>query len=174
MTDASTTPRPPDPGTPESAERRRFILQVVQPGLAGLMDGSVSTLAPLFAAAFATKDTGPTFKVGLAAALGAGISMAFAEAMSDDGKMSGRGSPIVRGLICGGATTVGGLGHTLPYLINEFELATMVAVVVVLIELLAISIIRRRYMDTPILKALFGTMVGGLIVFGCGVLIGQS
>ena len=174
MTDASTTPPPPDPGTPESAERRRFILQVVQPGLAGLMDGSVSTLAPLFAAAFATKETGPTFKVGLAAALGAGISMAFAEAMSDDGKMSGRGSPVVRGLICGGATAVGGLGHTLPYLINEFELATMVAVVVVLIELLAISIIRRRYMDTPILKALFGTMVGGLIVFGCGVLIGQS
>ena len=174
MMNAPATPPPQDAGTPESAERRRFILQVVQPGLAGLMDGSVSTLAPLFAAAFATKETGPTFKVGLAAALGAGISMAFAEAMSDDGKMSGRGSPVVRGLICGGATAVGGLGHTLPYLINEFELATMVAVVVVLIELLAISIIRRRYMDTPILKALFGTMVGGLIVFGCGVLIGQS
>jgi VIT1/CCC1 family predicted Fe2+/Mn2+ transporter len=174
MMNTPATPPPQDAGTPESAERRRFILQVVQPGLAGLMDGSVSTLAPLFAAAFATKETGPTFKVGLAAALGAGISMAFAEAMSDDGKMSGRGSPVVRGLICGGATTVGGLGHTLPYLINDFELATMVAVGVVLIELLAISIIRRRYMDTPILKALFGTMVGGLIVFGCGVLIGQS
>ena len=128
MMNTPATPPPQDAGTPESAERRRFILQVVQPGLAGLMDGSVSTLAPLFAAAFATKETGPTFKVGLAAALGAGISMAFAEAMSDDGKMSGRGSPVVRGLICGGATTVGGLGHTLPYLINDFELATMVAV----------------------------------------------
>jgi VIT1/CCC1 family predicted Fe2+/Mn2+ transporter len=174
MTNSPDAHTPEDPRTVEEADRKRFILQVVQPGLAGLMDGSVSTLAPLFAAAFATKETGPTFKVGLAAALGAGISMAFAEAMSDDGKMSGRGSPVARGLVCGGATTIGGLGHTLPYLINDFEFATMVAIVVVLVELLAISIIRRRYMDTPILKALFGTMVGGLIVFGCGVLIGQS
>ncbi|MDG1899068.1 MAG: hypothetical protein P8I74_04315 [Phycisphaerales bacterium] len=174
MTDTPTNPPSEEPKAEESAERRRFILQVVQPGLAGLMDGSVSTLAPLFAAAFATKETGPTFKVGLAAALGAGISMAFAEAMSDDGKMSGRGSPVTRGMVCGGATAIGGLGHTLPYLIHEFEIATIVAVVVVLVELLVISIIRRRYMDTPLLKALFGTMVGGLIVFGCGVLIGQS
>ena len=113
-----------NPITEPDDERRRFVLQVVQPGLAGLMDGSVSTLAPLFAAAFATGESGPTFKVGLAAALGAGISMAFAEAMSDDGRMSGRGSPTVRGLVCGGATTVGGLGHTLPYLIDGFELAT--------------------------------------------------
>jgi erythrin-vacuolar iron transport family protein len=167
MTNSPASDTLEDPCTPENEERKRFILHVVQPGLAGLMDGSVSTLAPLFAAAFATK-------VGLAAALGAGISMAFAEAMSDDGKMSGRGSPVARGLVCGGATTVGGLGHTLPYLINEFEVATIVAVAVVLVELLAISIIRRRYMDTPLLKALFGTMIGGLIVFGCGVLIGQS
>ncbi len=174
MTDTPTNPPSEEPRAGESAERRRFILQVVQPGLAGLMDGSVSTLAPLFAAAFATKETGPTFKVGLAAAVGAGISMAFAEAMSDDGKMSGRGSPVTRGLVCGGATAIGGLGHTLPYLIQNFEIATIVAVVVVLVELLVISIIRRRYMDTPLLKALFGTMVGGLIVFGCGVLIGQS
>jgi erythrin-vacuolar iron transport family protein len=174
MTNSPASDTLEDPCTPENEERKRFILHVVQPGLAGLMDGSVSTLAPLFAAAFATKETGPTFKVGLAAALGAGISMAFAEAMSDDGKMSGRGSPVARGLVCGGATTVGGLGHTLPYLINEFEVATIVAVAVVLVELLAISIIRRRYMDTPLLKALFGTMIGGLIVFGCGVLIGQS
>jgi erythrin-vacuolar iron transport family protein len=156
MTNSPASDTLEDPCTPENEERKRFILHVVQPGLAGLMDGSVSTLAPLFAA------------------LGAGISMAFAEAMSDDGKMSGRGSPVARGLVCGGATTVGGLGHTLPYLINEFEVATIVAVAVVLVELLAISIIRRRYMDTPLLKALFGTMIGGLIVFGCGVLIGQS
>ena len=128
MTDTPTNPMPEEPTDSESAERRRFILQIVQPGLAGLMDGSVSTLAPLFAAAFATKETGPTFKVGLAAALGAGISMAFAEAMSDDGKMSGRGSPVARGLVCGGATAIGWLGHPLPYLIQNFEVATIVAV----------------------------------------------
>jgi len=162
----------PSPSADE--ERRRFVLQIVQPGLAGLMDGSVSTLAPLFAAAFATQESGPTFKVGLAAAVGAGISMAFAEAMSDDGRMSGRGSPTIRGLVCGGATTVGGLGHTLPYLIDGFELATWIAIAVVVVELFAIALIRRRYMDTPLLHAMFGTVIGGLIVFGCGVLIGRS
>lgn len=153
---------------------RRFILQVVQPGLAGLMDGSVSTLAPLFAAAFATEDNGQTFRIGLAAAVGAGISMAFAEAMSDDGKLSGRGSPWIRGGICGLATAVGGIGHTLPYLLPEFRTATIVATAVVVVELFAISLIRKRYMDTPILKAMFGTVIGGMIVFACGILIGKG
>lgn len=151
---------------------RQFLLQVVQPGLAGLMDGSVSTLAPLFAAAFATQDNDQTFRIGLAAAVGAGVSMAFAEAMSDDGKLSGRGSPWVRGGVCGVMTTLGGVGHTLPYLLPGFELATIAASAVVLVELVAISLIRKRFMDTPLLKAMFGTVVGGLIVFGCGILIG--
>lgn len=155
-------------------EGRRFILQVVQPGLAGLMDGSVSTLAPLFAAAFATEDNSQTFRIGLAAAVGAGISMAFAEAMSDDGKISGRGSPWLRGGICGLATAVGGIGHTLPYLLSDFRTATIAATAVVVVELFAISLIRKRYMDTPILKAMFGTVIGGMIVFACGILIGKA
>src|SRR5205823_3139613 len=137
------------------AQRRLFVLQIVQPGLAGLMDGSVSTLAPLFAAAFATKNPWATFLVGLAASLGAGISMGFAEALSDDGKLTGRGHPWIRGVVCGLMTTAGGIGHTLPYLIPHFNVATSIAIVVVTIELAIISWIRHRYMDTPVLSAAF-------------------
>lgn len=154
--------------------RRLFVLRFVQPGLAGLMDGSVSTLAPLFAAAFATGSTGDTFRVGLAASLGAGISMGFAEALSDDGKLSGRGVPWLRGTVCGIMTMFGGLGHTLPYLIHDFRLATSVAIVVVSFELAAIAWIRRRYMDTPLLSAVFQVVVGGVLVFLAGWLIGAS
>ncbi len=154
------------------AARRLFVLRFVQPGLAGLMDGSVSTLAPLFAAAFATGSTADTFKVGLAASVGAGISMGFAEAMSDDGKLSGRGAPWLRGVVCGIMTMLGGLGHTLPYLIRDFRMATTIAIVVVLCELAAISWIRKRYMDTPLLAAIFQVVVGGLLVFFAGWLIG--
>jgi erythrin-vacuolar iron transport family protein len=156
------------------SQRRLFLLQIVQPGLAGLMDGSVSTLAPLFAAAFATKDSWETLLVGLAAALGAGISMGFAEALSDNGSLTGRGSPLLRGAICGLMTTVGGLGHALPYLIQDFHIATIVAVVVVAVELAIIAWIRNRYMDTPLLSAAFQVVVGGLLVFGTGILIGSS
>jgi erythrin-vacuolar iron transport family protein len=158
----------------EAAHRRLFVLQVVQPGLAGLMDGSVSTLAPLFAAAFATHQTWPTFLVGLAAAIGAGISMAFAEALSDDGSLTGRGSPVLRGGVCGVMTALGGLGHTLPYLIPHFLTATIAAFVVVAIELAIISYIRFRYMDTPFLQAAFQVVVGGVLVFAAGILIGSS
>ncbi len=155
-------------------ERRMFVLQYVQPGLAGLMDGSVSTLAPLFAAAFATHHPFETFLVGLAASVGAGISMAFAEALSDDGSLTGRGTPWVRGAITGLMTAVGGLGHTLPYLIPDFWTATAIAIAVVVIELAAISWIRHRYMDTPLLSAAFQVMVGGALVFLAGILIGSS
>jgi VIT1/CCC1 family predicted Fe2+/Mn2+ transporter len=151
-----------------------FVLQYVQPGLAGLMDGSVSTLAPLFAAAFATRETWQTFVVGLAAAVGAGISMGFAEALSDDGSLTGRGSPWLRGAVCGTMTALGGLGHTLPYLIPSFYVATVLAIVVVTIELAAISYIRYRYMDTPFLQAAFQVVVGGVLVFAAGILIGSS
>ncbi len=154
--------------------RRMFVLQYVQPGLAGLMDGSVSTLAPLFAAAFATHDTWATFLVGMAASIGAGISMGFAEALSDDGSLTGRGSPIIRGVVTGGMTTVGGLGHTLPYLIPHFWAATSVAIAVVMVELVAISWIRTRYMDTPFLQAAFQVVLGGVLVFVAGILIGSS
>lgn len=157
-----------------ATERRLFVLQVVQPALAGLMDGSVSTLAPLFAAAFATRDPWETFLVGLAASIGAGISMGFAEALSDDGSLTGRGKPWIRGAICGAATAIGGLGHTLPFLIPDFYTATVLAVVVVLVELAAISWVRARYMDTPLLQAAFQVGVGGLLVFGAGVLIGSG
>ncbi|MBI3407756.1 MAG: rubrerythrin [Planctomycetes bacterium] len=153
---------------------RLFVLQVVQPGLAGLMDGSVSTLAPLFAAAFATNNHWETFLVGLAAALGAGISMGFAEALSDDGSLTGRGRPVARGLVCGLMTAVGGLGHTLPYLIPQMKVANAVAVVVVLIELAIISWVRHRYMDTPLTSALFQVVLGGLLVFLTGIIIGSS
>jgi len=156
------------------AARRLFILRFVQPGLAGLMDGSVSTLAPLFAAAFATMNTLATFKVGLAASVGAGISMGFAEAMSDDGKLSGRGTPWLRGVVCGLMTTVGGLGHTMPYLIGNFHLATSVALGVVAVELAVIAWIRKRYMDTPLLSAIFQVVVGGVLVFLAGWLIGAG
>lgn len=158
----------------DKAERRLFVLQIVQPGLAGLMDGSVSTLAPLFAAAFATHDSGDALRVGLAASVGAGISMGFAEALSDDGSMTGRGKPVLRGIVCGLMTTVGGIGHTLPFLITDFRFATGMASVVVAVELLAISWIRRRYMDTPFLAAAFQVIVGGILVFLAGIWIGSS
>ncbi len=154
--------------------RRLFLLQVVQPGLAGLMDGSVSTLAPLFAAAFATRSTWETFLVGMAAAVGAGISMGFAEAISDDGSLTGRGRPLLRGLVCGLMTFLGGVGHALPYLIPSFEVATGAATGVVVVELLAIAWIRNRYMDTPFLSATFQVVVGGMLVFLAGILIGSS
>ncbi|HEY7664280.1 MAG TPA: ferritin family protein [Xanthobacteraceae bacterium] len=158
----------------DETARRMFLLQYVQPGLAGLMDGSVSTLAPLFAAAFATHNTWETFLVGLAASVGAGISMGFAEALSDDGSLTGRGAPLVRGTVCGVMTAIGGLGHTLPFLIPHFWTATAVAIVVVAVELTAISYIRHRYMDTPFLAATFQVIVGGVLVFVAGILIGSS
>jgi erythrin-vacuolar iron transport family protein len=158
----------------DETARRMFLLQYVQPGLVGLMDGSVSTLAPLFAAAFATHNTWATFLVGLAASVGAGISMGFAEALSDDGSLTGRGSPVIRGLVTGGMTALGGLGHTLPYLIPHFHTATAVAIAVVVVELGLISWIRTRYMDTPFLQAAFQIVVGGVLVFLAGILIGSS
>ena len=158
----------------DETARRMFVLQYVQPGLAGLMDGSVSTLAPLFAAAFATHSTWETFLVGLAASVGAGISMGFAEALSDDGSLTGRGTPWIRGSVTGAMTAIGGLGHTLPYLIPDFWTATVLAFAVVVIELAAISWIRHRYMDTPFLAAAFQVMVGGALVFAAGIAIGSS
>ena len=160
--------------TDEAAQRRLFVLQVVQPGLAGLMDGSVSTLAPLFAAAFATHSSKETFLVGLAASLGAGISMGFAEALSDDGSLTGRGHPWTRGLVCGAMTTAGGIGHTLPFLIANVHTAISIAVVVVLVELAVIAWIRKHYMDTPLLSAVFQVVLGGILVFLTGILIGVS
>jgi erythrin-vacuolar iron transport family protein len=154
--------------------KRLFLLQVIQPGLAGLMDGSVSTLAPLFAAAFATHSSIDTFLIGLAASIGAGISMGFAEAMSDDGSLTGRGHPWLRGGITGLMTMVGGLGHTLPYLIPEVYTATTIAVIVVLVELGVIAWVRHRYMDTPLGTAVFQVVVGGILVFLAGILIGNS
>jgi len=154
--------------------RRRFVLQIVQPGLVGLMDGSVSTLAPVFAAAFATHDSWNAFLVGLAASVGAGVSMGFAEALADDGKLSGRGTPYLRGLVCGLMTIAGGIGHTLPYLIPDFWTATGVAGVVVVVELLAIAWIQWRYMQTPPLAAVAKVMLGGAIVLALGILIGSS
>jgi erythrin-vacuolar iron transport family protein len=156
------------------SERRLFVLQIVQPGLAGLMDGSVSTLAPLFAAAFATRQSWPTFLVGLAAAIGAGISMGFAEALSDDGSLSGRGSPWLRGLVCGAMTALGGLGHTLPFLVPSFAIALAIAAAVVAVELLVIAWIRNRYMDTPLVPAALQVVGGGLLVFATGVAIGSG
>ena len=156
------------------ASHRQFILTWVQPGLAGLMDGSVSTLAPIFATAFATQDTWTTFLVGLAAALGAGISMGFTEAASDDGELSGRGSPIKRGFASGIMTAIGGLGHALPYLIPDFWTATSIAMIVVFIELWAIAWIQNRYMDTPFLRAAFQVVLGGSLVFAVGILIGAA
>ena len=154
--------------------RRSFLLRVVQPGLSGLMDGSVSTLAPIFAAAFATHNTWATFLVGMAASIGAGISMGFAEALSDDGKITGRGHPVIRGAITGSMTALGGVGHTLPFLITDFVTATTIAVAVVLVELWVIAWIRAHYMDTKFLRAAFEIVLGGLIVFGTGVLIGNA
>jgi len=150
-----------------------FVLQKVQPGLLGLMDGSVSTLAPLFAAAGLTRNPHATFFVGLAAALGAGISMAFAEALSDDGSVTGRGKPLFRGLITGVGTTIGGMLHTLPFLIGNLSIALRIAYVVVLFELLSIAVIRYRYMKTPLLNTIFQVIVGGGIVFGVGLWLGR-
>src|SRR6516165_7530451 len=170
----------PDVREAEDKTRRRvFVLQYVQPGLAGLMDGSVSTLAPLFAAAFATHQNWPTFLVGLAASIGAGISMGFAEALSDDGSLTGRGSPFLRGGICGLMTALGGLGHTMPFLVpdswpNAFWVATGIASAVVLVELWIIAFVRARYMDTPFLQAVFQIVLGGVIVLGVGILIGGA
>jgi len=158
----------------ERARRRLFVLQIVQPGLAGLMDGSVSTLAPVFAAAFATHKSWDAFLVGLAASVGAGISMGFAEALSDDGSLTGRGHPWVRGVICGAMTALGGIGHTLPFMIANFNLALVVAVIVVLVELGVITWIRHRYMDTPTFSAAMQVALGGALVFVTGVLIGSS
>jgi len=157
-----------------ATSKRLFLLQVVQPGLAGLMDGSVSTLAPLFAAAFATRDTHDTFLVGLAASLGAGISMGFAEALSDDGSLTGRGRPLARGIVCGMMTALGGLGHTLPYLIPFFYPATAVAVAVVLVELVVIAWVRHKFMDTPLTSAMWQVVIGGVLVFLTGIVIGSS
>jgi erythrin-vacuolar iron transport family protein len=153
---------------------RQFVLTWVQPGLAGLMDGSVSTLAPIFATAFATQNTHTTFLVGLAASIGAGISMGFTEAASDDGQISGRGSPVKRGIAAGVMTTLGGLGHALPYLIPHFWTATMIAFAVVFVELWAIVWIQNRYMDTPFLRAAFQVVLGGALVFAAGALIGAG
>jgi rubrerythrin len=158
----------------EDAQRRLFVLQIVQPGLAGLMDGSVSTLAPVFAAAFATKSSWTAFLVGLAASVGAGISMAFAEALSDDGSLTGRGRPMLRGSVTGLMTATGGIGHTLPFLISDFRIAMTIAVAVVAVELATISYIRHRYMDTPLLSAAFQVVLGGVLVFLTGILIGSS
>jgi rubrerythrin len=158
----------------DEARRRLFVLQIVQPGLAGLMDGSVSTLAPVFAAALATKNSWDAFAVGLAASIGAGISMGFAEALSDDGSLTGRGHPWMRGLVCGMMTTLGGVGHTLPFLIRDFHVAMVAAVIVVLVELGVITWIRHRYMETPPLSAALQVGLGGVLVFLTGILIGSS
>ncbi|SOC40847.1 rubrerythrin [Rhizobium subbaraonis] len=158
----------------DQVARRQFILTYVQPGLAGLMDGSVSTLAPIFAAAFATQDTWQTFLVGLSASVGAGISMGFTEAAHDDGKISGRGSPVKRGLASGIMTALGGLGHALPYLIPHFGIATTIAASVVFVELWAIAFIQNRFMETPFWRAAFQVVLGGGLVFACGVLIGNA
>jgi rubrerythrin len=158
----------------ERAQRRLFVLQIVQPGLAGLMDGSVSTLAPVFASAFATHSTRDAFLVGLAASAGAGISMGFAEALSDDGSLTGRGHPWVRGLICGAMTALGGIGHTLPFLLKDFRVALWAAGAVVVVELGLITWIRRRYMDSPWVSAALQVGLGGVLVFITGVLIGNS
>jgi rubrerythrin len=157
-----------------SREKRLFALQIIQPGLQGLMDGSISTLAPLFAAALATHKSWPTFLVGLAASVGAGISMGFAEALSDDGTLTGRGHPWTRGFVCGGMTALGGLGHTFPYLISNVQTATAIAAGVVCVELGVISWVRHRFMDTPWSSAILQVGLGGLLVFLVGILIGQS
>ncbi|MDO9416436.1 iron exporter MbfA [Pararhizobium sp.] len=158
----------------DQTARKQFVLTYVQPGLAGLMDGSVSTLAPIFAAAFATQDTWQTFLVGLSASVGAGISMGFTEAAHDDGKLSGRGSPLKRGLASGIMTALGGLGHALPYLIPSFVTATVIAAIVVFVELWAIAFIQNRYMQTPFLRAAFQVVLGGGLVLAAGVLIGNA
>jgi erythrin-vacuolar iron transport family protein len=158
----------------EKTGRRMFMLQVVQPGLSGLIDGSISTLAPIFAAAFATHKSRDAFLVGLAASLGAGISMAFTEALSDDGSLTGRGQPVFRGSVTGVMTAIGGLGHTLPFLIGDFHIAMLFAMIVVAVELVVISYVRHRYMDTPLYSSAFQVIVGGALVFAVGIWIGSS
>lgn len=165
---------PDEKQSEDTAAKRQFILTWVQPGLAGLMDGSVSTLAPIFATAFATQDTWTTFLVGLSASVGAGISMGFTEAAHDDGKISGRGSPVKRGIASGVMTTIGGLGHALPYLIPEFWTATIIALIVVFVELWAIVWIQNRYMETPFLRATFQVVLGGALVLAAGIIIGGA
>jgi rubrerythrin len=160
--------------TESDQQKRLFVLQVIQPGLAGLMDGSVSTLAPLFAAALATHSSGDAFRVGLAASFGAGISMGFAEALSDDGSLTGRGHPWARGGVCGLMTTLGGLGHSMPYLMSDVKTATWIAVAVVLVELGVIAWVRHKYMDSPWSSAVIQVVLGGLLVFGVGLLIGST
>ncbi|WP_417578619.1 iron exporter MbfA [Pelagibacterium sp.] len=160
--------------TEKDSAHRSFVLTYVQPGLAGLMDGSVSTLAPIFAAAFATGDTWSTFLIGLAASVGAGISMGFTEAASDDGKLTGRGSPIKRGFASGIMTTLGGLGHALPYLIPHFWTATVLAMAIVVIELWSIAWIQKRFMDTPFWRAVMQVVLGGSLVFAAGIIIGNA
>lgn len=172
LAEAHLTPEATD--TEDRAAHRQFVLTWVQPGLAGLMDGSVSTLAPIFAAAFATGDTWNTFLVGLAASVGAGISMGFTEAASDDGELSGRGSPLKRGIAAGVMTTIGGLGHALPYLIPHFWTATIIAMVVVFVELWAIAWIQNRYMQTPFWRAALQVVLGGGLVLAAGILIGNG
>jgi erythrin-vacuolar iron transport family protein len=157
-----------------ATDRRRFVLQIVQPGLEGLMDGSVSTLAPVFAAALATRSSWTAFVVGLAATLGAGISMVFAEAISDDGSITGRGRSWMRGLVCGVMTAIGGIGHTLPFLISNFRIAFVAAAIVVVAELISICWIRHRYMGTPAISAGLQVGLGGILVFLTGILIGRS
>ena len=174
-TDLEETHLDEDTRDREAAQsKRQFVLTWVQPGLAGLMDGSVSTLAPIFATAFATQDTWTTFLVGVAASVGAGISMGFTEAASDDGQLSGRGSPVKRGIASGVMTTVGGLGHALPYLIPHFWTATIMAFVIVFVELWAIAWIQNKYMDTPFLRATFQVVLGGSLVLAAGILIGSG
>ncbi|SFG75351.1 hypothetical protein SAMN05192565_11010 [Methylobacterium gossipiicola] len=170
---------PISPGMSADEDRRAFVLRYVQPGLAGLIDGSVSTLAPIFAAAFATHSNAATFLVGLAASIGAGISMGFTEALSDDGSITGRGSPGMRGLVCGVMTTLGGLGHTLPYLVpdrwpNAFAWATGLAAFVVAVELVLIAGIRTRYMATPFWRAALQVVLGGALVLATGIAIGSA
>lgn len=160
--------------TEEATAHRQFVLTWVQPGLAGLMDGSVSTLAPIFATAFATQNTMTTFLVGLAASVGAGISMGFTEAASDDGQLSGRGSPFKRGVASGVMTTLGGLGHALPYLIPHFWTATIIAFAVVFCELWAIAWIQKKYMETPFLRAALQVVLGGALVLAAGIVIGSG
>jgi rubrerythrin len=166
--------RPDKKEDEDKARRRLFVLQIVQPGLAGLMDGSVSTLAPVFAAALATRNSWDAFLVGMAASLGAGISMGFAEALSDDGSLTGRGHPWARGLICGAMTTLGGIGHTLPFLVKDFQVALSTAILVVLVELGVITWVRHRFMDTPVFSAATQVGLGGALVFITGILIGKS
>ena len=175
-TSRSSTPENPEAAATLAATdpKRTFILEVIQPGLAGLMDGSVSSLAPLFAAALSTRNSHTAFIVGMATAVGAGISMAFSEALSDDGKLSGRGNPVLRGGVCGAMTFVGAAGHALPFLIPSFHIAMTIAIAIVIVELFVIAWVRHRYMETPLGKAAIQIIIGGVIVFIAGILIGKS